>query len=83
MSTLILCILVELIALGAVIVGGALLIDALLIVGLVVLCVAWIPLLGLRILKPHEALVLTLFGKYVGTIKGEGFYSVHLYVVKR
>lgn len=37
----------------------------------------WIPLLGLRILKPQEALVLTLFGKYIGTIKNEGFYFVN------
>lgn len=43
----------------------------------VVLCVAWFPLCGLRVLKPQEALVLTLFGKYVGTIKGEGFYWVN------
>ena len=47
------------------------------IASVVVLCVAWIPLLGLRILKPSEALVLTLFGKYVGTIKGDGFYAVN------
>ncbi len=32
---------------------------------------------GLKILKPQEALVLTLFGKYIGTIKGEGFYFVN------
>ncbi len=38
---------------------------------------AWILLLGLRILKPQEALVLTLFGKYVGTLKGDGFYWVN------
>ena len=49
---------------------------------LVVLCVillslGWIPLCGLRVLKPQEALVLTLFGKYVGTLKGEGFYYVN------
>ena len=43
----------------------------------VVLSLAWIPLGGLKILKPQEALVLTLFGKYVGTIKGEGFYAVN------
>ena len=36
-----------------------------------------IPMAGLRILKPQEALVLTLFGKYIGTIKGEGFYAVN------
>ncbi|MBQ5926443.1 MAG: SPFH domain-containing protein [Clostridia bacterium] len=44
---------------------------------LIPLCFAWFPYLGLRVLKPQEALVLTLFGKYVGTIKGEGFYFVN------
>lgn len=47
------------------------------IIALIVLCVGWIPLCGLRILKPQEALVLTLFGKYIGTIKGDGFYCVN------
>ena len=46
-------------------------------VGLVWIFIGWIPFLGLRILKPQEALVLTLFGKYVGTIKGAGFYYVN------
>ena len=46
-------------------------------VGLVWVLLGWIPFCGLRILKPQEALVLTLFGKYVGTIKGEGFYYVN------
>ena len=32
---------------------------------------------GLKVLKPQEALVLTLFGKYVGTLRGEGFYFVN------
>ena len=32
---------------------------------------------GLKVLKPQEALVLTLFGDYVGTLKGEGFYFVN------
>lgn len=40
-----------------------------------ILCIFLLP--GLKILKPQEALVLTLFGKYVGTIKGEGFYFVN------
>ena len=41
------------------------------------LALGWILLPGLKVLKPQEALVLTLFGKYVGTLKGEGFYFVH------
>ena len=41
------------------------------------LCVGWIFLCGLKVLKPNEALVLTLFGKYVGTLKGDGFFWVN------
>ena len=49
----------------------------LLIIGSVLLFVCWIPYCGLKILNPQEALVLTLFGKYVGTLKGNGFYWVN------
>lgn len=45
----------------------------LLIVGIAWLAIGWIPFLGLKVLKPQEALVLTLFGKYVGTLKNDGF----------
>jgi len=47
------------------------------IISLVYVCIGWIPWCGLRILKPQEALVLTLFGKYIGTIKDAGFYFVN------
>lgn len=49
----------------------------LLIPGIVVLCFIWVPMMGLKVLKPQEALVLTLFGKYIGTLKGEGYYYVN------
>lgn len=39
--------------------------------------IGWIPFLGLKVLKPQEALVLTLFGNYVGTLKKEGYYYVN------
>lgn len=81
MLTLLCCVAVMLLAVAGVAYGaitaGEDEISPLLIVSVVVLCVAWIPLAGLRILKPQEALVLTLFGKYVGTLKGEGFYAVN------
>jgi len=35
---------------------------------------------GLKVLKPNEALVLTLFGKYYGTLKGSGFFFVNPFV---
>lgn len=41
------------------------------------LSIGWIPLCGLKVVKPQEALVLTLFGKYIGTLKQEGFYFVN------
>ena len=50
---------------------------ALFIPALLLLLIGWIPLLGLRVLKPQEALVITLFGKYVGTLKGDGFFWVN------
>lgn len=47
------------------------------IAALIYICVGWIPLMGLRIMKPNEAMVLTLFGKYIGTLKKEGFFFVN------
>jgi len=57
--------------------GGSAAGTAIFAVALVFICIGWIPLMGLRVLKPQEALVITLFGKYVGTLKGEGFYFVN------
>ena len=48
-----------------------------LIAGLIASCITWIPLAGLRVLKPQEALVVMLFGKYKGTLKGDGFYWIN------
>ncbi|MGN0165663.1 MAG: SPFH domain-containing protein [Lachnospiraceae bacterium] len=53
----------------------------LMIVGIVWICISWIPFPGFKIIKPQEALVLTLFGKYVGTLKEEGFYWVNPFCV--
>ena len=53
----------------------------LLIASIALTCVAWIPFCGLKVLHPQEALVLTLFGKYVGTLKGDGFYFVNPFCV--
>ena len=50
---------------------------ALLVLSILVLALGWIPICGLKVLKPQEALVLTLFGRYIGTLKGEGFYFVN------
>lgn len=50
------------------------------IVGILTWLVSSIIFVGLKVLKPNEALVLTLFGKYVGTLKGAGFYFVNPFV---
>lgn len=77
MRTLVICVLVIIASLVCAIWGVTLQSVAMIVVGLVVFILSWIPLLGLRILRPNEALVLTLFGKYVGTIKGDGFYAIN------
>ncbi|MCI8280964.1 MAG: SPFH domain-containing protein [Lachnospiraceae bacterium] len=50
-------------------------------IGIIWFCLGWILFCGLKVLKPQEALVLTLFGKYVGTLRGEGFYYVNPFAV--
>ena len=85
MTALVLTILLYLVATAMCIVGGILMETAgmgaigipVFIVGMLYVCVGWIPALGLKVLRPQEALVLTLFGKYVGTIKGDGFFFVN------
>ena len=47
------------------------------VVSILYLCLGWIFWCGLKVLRPQEALVLTLFGKYIGTIKEDGFYWVN------
>lgn len=86
MAVLILSILLYIAAGFAVIAGSALMERsggglALMIVGILWLCIGWLPWLGLKVIKPQEALVLTLFGKYVGTLKGNGFYFVNPFCV--
>lgn len=72
-----------LLALAGTIWGGALLENGkgigaiLLILGILWLLVGFIPFIGLKIIKPNEALVLTLFGKYMGTLREAGFFFVH------
>ena len=76
MAMMILWIILYLAAVLMTIVGAAV-IWPFFIIGVVWLCIGWIPFLGLKVLKPQEALVLTLFGKYVGTLKDAGFYYVN------
>ena len=83
MTVMLLCILLYVAAILCVVFGainmdrGNMLGLLLFIPGLVWTLLGWIPFCGLKVLKPQEALVLTLFGKYIGTLKGEGFYFVN------
>lgn len=56
---------------GSTAVGAVLLVAG--ILGVVAACILCA---GFKILNPNEAAVLTLFGKYYGTIKKDGFYWV-------
>ena len=80
---LFLFILLYVVSIGLIAFGGTLLdnhatIGALpLVVGIIGVFLGWIPFLGLKVIRPKEALVLTLFGKYIGTLKEAGFYFVN------
>ena len=49
----------------------------LMVICLIWLSVGWIPLMGIKVIRPNEALVLTLFGKYTGTLKKDGIFFVN------
>ncbi len=81
MAVLLLSLLIYAAAITGTIIGSFRLNDdkspALLIVSIVILSTAWLLWPGLKVLKPQEALVLTLFGRYIGTLKEPGFYFVN------
>ena len=60
---------------------GGILSILLVIVSALWFLLGWIPMLGLKVVRPQEALVLTLFGNYIGTIKETGFYQVNPFCV--
>ena len=80
-AMLMLFLLLYLAAIAGTVAGGIIIsrkgLPILLIVSCIWLALGWIPFCGLKVLKPQEALVLTLFGNYVGTLKEEGFYYVN------
>ncbi len=45
--------------------------------GVIVMIAACISFRGLRVVNPNEALVLSLFGRYMGTVYDSGFYFVN------
>ncbi|MBR4084552.1 MAG: SPFH domain-containing protein [Lachnospiraceae bacterium] len=57
--------------------GGSFLSVMGMIISIAYVLFGWIFWLGLKIIRPQEALVLTLFGKYIGTLKEDGFYWVN------
>ena len=84
MMMLIVDILLWIVPVGLVIMAESMFGTVALILSVVVMVICYIAAIlilpGLKVLKPQEALVLTLFGKYVGTLKSEGFYFVNPFV---
>lgn len=84
---LLLLILSMFVAIGLIVFGGILLdgsknIGALpLTIGILWIIVGSVLFAGFKVLKPQEALVLTLFGKYIGTLKEDGFYFVNPFTI--
>jgi regulator of protease activity HflC (stomatin/prohibitin superfamily) len=81
---------IALAAIGGIIAGGMLIDDRQEEIGVPVLVGSILLLLGsilgfcgLVVVEPNEAKVLLLFGKYVGTIKTDGWYWVNPFYTKR
>jgi regulator of protease activity HflC (stomatin/prohibitin superfamily) len=84
MAFLILTLIVLLAGVGLIIAGAVWIADgagvaniAMLVLGALLVVIACVMFNGFKIIKPQEALVLTLFGNYKGTIREAGFYFVN------
>ena len=45
--------------------------------GVVLMVLGFILVIGVKVVRPQEAVVYTLFGKYIGTLKEEGFHFIN------
>ncbi len=86
MAVLLLSIILYLAAIAGTVFAGMLMATTnwgivLMVVCIIYLCLGWLFWPGLKVIKPQEALVLTLFGKYIGTLKESGFYFVNPFCV--
>ncbi len=52
-----------------------------LVIGIIMIVMSSIMFAGLKVVNPQEALVLTLFGDYVGTLRDPGFYYINPFCV--
>ncbi len=81
MAVFLLSLLIYAAAIAGTVLGGFMIEEgknpALMIISILLLSTTWLLWPGLKVLKPQEALVLTLFGQYVGTLKEPGFYFVN------
>jgi regulator of protease activity HflC (stomatin/prohibitin superfamily) len=53
------------------------------LIGIPLLVIAAVMCIGFLVLKPNESVVLTLFGRYVGTIRRDGFHWVNPFYAKQ
>jgi hypothetical protein len=67
----------------AMVVGGAVLAPRLPIAGVPVIVMGVLVLIGLTIVNPNDARVITLFGRYIGTVRTDGFHWVNPFTMRR
>jgi len=53
------------------------------IVGVPIIVLAVFLMIGFLVLKPNESAVLTLFGRYIGTVRKDGFHWVNPFYAKQ
>lgn len=83
MAALVILILVCIVTLATTIISIASFAAIPAVISIIIFVIACVMFGGLKIVNPNEALVLTLFGKYYGTIKKHGFFLVNPFVTAR
>ena len=49
--------------------------------GVILMLLGFILIMGIKVVRPQEAVVYTLFGKYIGTLKEEGFRFINPFAI--
>ena len=62
---------------GIIVYGGVNDIPLLAFAGAIIITLGVILVIGVKVVRPQEAVVYTLFGKYIGTLKEEGFHYIN------
>ena len=66
---------------GLIVYGGVNELPVFIAGGVIFMLLGFVLIMGIKVVRPQEAVVYTLFGKYIGTLKEEGFHFINPFAI--